>query len=144
MAEETLDQSAKSDSDGITEKMVSSIKTTVPWMKFISIFNMIFVILGLIVGLISFFMTFHWVVFVYLLIYGLVLYVLINLLNSANAYTRFISSKNTADLEGALSNQAKFWKITGIMIVVTIVLSIISAIYIANAGNEFYEALSNM
>lgn len=130
--EEMLDETTTSDNQGeITKMMVSQIRATAPWMKFVSIFSMVLVVLYIL-------MLFYGVSInglgipqlTLFLISGLQLALLIYLFKAGNGYTKYSNSKRIGDFEIALKYQRIFWIVTAITLVLVTILIISLALYI--------------
>lgn len=73
----------------------------------------------------------------YLAITALYFFMSLYLLRYAGAIKRLKFSNQMADLEAALASQASFWKLVGIMILVSIVLGIVLAVFIPSMAMMF-------
>ena len=69
----------------------------------------------------------------YLIIAALYFFTSLHLFRYAGAIKRIKLSPNVVDLEAALTHQASFWKLVGIMVLVSIVLGIAMAVVMPSA-----------
>jgi len=148
----------------MSERVVQSLRKTRPWVLFIAIIGFIFAALMVALSILMFieassmssmqgmegmggaemmmggsFMIGMGVV--YILIGIIYFFLSLYLLRYAGAIKRAVNGLDVANLEAALSSQASFWKMAGILTLISIVLTILfmvagigSAVWFASGG----------
>lgn len=128
----------RQDAGGITDTMLTAMRGTKPWVLLVGVVVIIMAAmmllgaLGTLIGSAGLaFVDTEFISSAYLLVltlvYGimgsLVLILGIYLLSYSKAIGRLIISANTGDMENALCQQHKFWRLAGILMVVSIVMA---------------------
>ncbi|MFZ1386840.1 MAG: DUF5362 family protein [Thiolinea sp.] len=130
-------------SGAMSERIVASLRKTRPWVLFIAILGFIFTALVVVASIPMFlggsmmggldtgvpgmpgtgFMVGMGVLY---LLMGVIYFMAsLYLLRYASAIKRAVTGLNASDLESALEAQASFWKLIGILSIVSIVLTIV-------------------
>ena len=132
----------------LSKESRNQIRQTTPWMTFLSVMGfiaaglmtlgaLIIMLLAPTYGRGSGYLTF--VGFIYL-IFAAVMAVLANYMyQSANNYKKYCDIGNSELLDKAFTAQKKYWKTTGILTIVFIVLAIIMGIVIAVNYSSLYR-----
>ncbi|HPY42106.1 MAG TPA: DUF5362 family protein [Thiolinea sp.] len=130
-------------SGGMSERVVASLRKTRPWVLFIAILGFIFTALMVVASIPMFlgsslmggadtgipgmpgtaFMVGMGVL--YLLMAVVYFMASLYLLRYASAIKSAVTGLNTSDMESALEAQASFWKLVGILSIVSIVLTLV-------------------
>ena len=127
----------------MTNPMIHSLGSTRPWTKFLSILGFITVALSFLMGISMIFIIGFvpqpkgvptgLVGIIYVLLSLVYLFPSIYLFKYSSSIARFLNSKREIDMESALGYQKSFWKFTGIVgciMIVIVILGILAAIII--------------
>lgn len=132
---EIIDEGVTENSvSGVTVKMKQAAVKMTPWKKFLAIIFFIGGGLAVIGGMMSLFSGYSGAAFqgfINLLTGGLYIYLGTLLLKSANSMGNFGKNGGIHHLEDSMTEQANFWKVSGVVTIVIIALSILAAIIVA-------------
>jgi Family of unknown function (DUF5362) len=119
----------------ITDSMIDSLRSTKPWTKLLSILGFVSVGLMVLFGIALMFfsnMFAHqrsgpsaFMGFLYILLSALYFMPAFYLFKYSSSLGNFLISNGPADLESALSHQKSFWKFTGILALIGMVLAVL-------------------
>ena len=138
---DTLDSTSFDKTGGITENALQTIRTTVPWMKFISITG--FVMLAFMTFSVLYqmansfgYIRYTGLIYIFYFIVGTVIFFLnLFLFQYANNLGHYTRSKLSFDLELALQKQKTLYIVTGVLLIVYILFLGITILWsMANRG----------
>jgi len=120
----------------VTNQMISYLRSTKPWTKFLSVLGFIMVAFSVLIGLLfmigrnlfpqgapTFFVSIMYMLFS--LIY---LFPSIYLFKYSSSISRFLNTGREIDMEYALSYQKSFWKFVGIVSLIAIIIAVLGII----------------
>lgn len=128
---EPLDTSTQKETNGLSSTAQQTLRSTVNWMKFISIAG--FVMVGLFV-IISFYImsaipTYGIIVgAVYLIIAAVFGLINLYLFQYGNGVKKYLSSQNSLDLEGAFAKQKKMYVTAGVVLIIYLAVILLAVI----------------
>jgi len=119
---------------GVSEMAVEMMRQTKPWVLFLGVFAFIMAGFMALAGLLMFVVgalapsggpPAALIGLIYLPMAFFYIYPGIKLWKYGSAIGRLVASRDTSDLEAALSEQKSFWKYTGLLIIIGIVLEVV-------------------
>jgi hypothetical protein len=145
MDEQLQSQSTDQPQAQISPVALASLKSTVPWMRFLAILGMVitgFMVLGGLVAMAK--MPFGFIVFLfYLIIAAIVFFPQLYLLQYANSIKGFLESNNTTLLERAFEKQKSYWMYLGILLIIYLAIVVLFLLIFAFAGATIFSLMKH-
>lgn len=132
---DTLDNSAFDKSGGVSDNALQTLRTTIPWMKFISITGFVvlaFMVVGVLYQLSNSFGYIRYTGLIYIVYFvvGVIIFFLnLFLFQYANNLAHYTRSKQSFDLELALQKQKTLYIVTGVLLIVYILFVVITVLW---------------
>jgi hypothetical protein len=132
---ETIDNSTFEKSGAVSDVAFESMRSTIPWIKFIAITGFILLGFGVISTLYQIATSYGymrymgWTYVIYLVLGAVFFFLNLFLFQYANNLAHFTRSKQSFDLELALEKQKTFYIISAILLIVYILVVIIALIW---------------
>lgn len=122
----------------VTNQMISSLRSTKPWTRFLSVLGFITVAFSIVIGTALMFAkslfpqsknapTFLMGI-MYIIFSVMYLFPSIYLFRYSSSITRFLDTGKETEMESALSYQKSFWKFVGIVSLIAMIIAILSII----------------
>lgn len=139
---EPLDDQSMNDNSQLSPKILDDLKATAPWLKFVGTTGIVIAILYFIIvmvlqselqangngGLVGVLVAAIIMFFLYLM-----------LLQYGQNLGKFISTRDTKELEQAFAKQRTFWMVAGIMMILALVFVVIAVIAILAMGEDLFD-----
>jgi len=122
----------------VTNQMISYLRSTKPWTKFLSVLGFIMVAFSVLIGLVfmigrNLFPQLNgaptFIVGIMYMLFSLIyLFPSIYLFKYSSSISRFLNTGREIDMESALSHQKSFWKFVGIVSLIAIIIAVLGII----------------
>ena len=120
----------------VTNEMISSLRSTRPWTKLLSVLGFIMVAFFVLIGIVLMFVKnlfpqlkgapTMFVGIMYMLMSLMYLFPSLYLFKYSSSVSRFLNTGREIDMESALTHQKSFWKFVGIVSLVAIIIAVLS------------------